>query len=69
MEEVKKHGLNAITFQLVTGRDRFSIVGAYILPSDLNALEEVAKTWQQCPKECMPMLVGDLNIDLESPGG
>ena len=57
---------NIITFHLVTGQDRFYIVGAYIPPSDLNALEEVAKAWQQCPKGCLPMLVGDLNVDLDN---
>ena len=45
------------------GRDRFYIVDAYIPPSDLKALEEIAKAWQQCPKGCMSMRVGDLNDD------
>ena len=64
-----KHGPSVITFQLVTGRDHFFIVGAYIPPSDLNMLEDVAKAWQQCPKGRLPMFVEDLNNDLESPPG
>ena len=61
-----KHGPNVISFQLVTWADRFYIVGCYIPPSDINALEDVAKAWQQCPKDCLSMLVGDLNIDLDT---
>ena len=66
VEEVIKHGPNVISFHLVTGADRFYIVGCYIPPSDTDALEEVAKAWQQCPKDCLPMLVGDLNVDLDT---
>ena len=59
VKEVKKHGPNVLTFQLVTGWDHFFIVGAYIPPSDLNVLEEVTKAWQQCPNGCLPIFVGD----------
>ena len=44
-------------------------MGAHIPPSDLNALEEVLKARQQCLKGCLPILVGGLNVDLESPLG
>ena len=40
VEEVKIWP-NIIAFQLVAGRDCSFIVGAYIIPSDLDALEEV----------------------------
>ena len=45
VEEVRKHGPNVISFQLLTGADQFYIVGCYIPPSDINMLGDVAKTW------------------------
>ena len=41
-------------------------MGAYILPTDLTALTNVEKAWHQYPKGCKPMLIGDLNVNLES---
>ena len=69
VEEVHKHGRNVIAAQVFNGASRFYIIGAYILPSSLTALAEVQKAWLQCPSHCTPMLVGDLNVDLESPPG
>ena len=61
---VKNRGINVLTFELVRGKDRYFVVGVYILSTDLTALANVEKTWRQCPKECKPMLIGDLNINL-----
>jgi exonuclease III len=67
VEEQKIWGPNVLSFQMVTGRDRYFVVGAYISPTDLTALADVDKAWKQCPKGCKPMLLGDLNINLEYP--
>ena len=64
IKEVTKHRPNVITVQLVIHRDSFYIVGYYIPPSDHATLEEVKKAWKQCPKGCLPLLIGDLNVDL-----
>ena len=58
VEETKIVHANVLTFQLVVGAVRFYVVGCYIPPS--NALA-------QRPKGCKPLLIGDLNIDLEYP--
>ena len=67
VEETKTWGPNVITTHLVTGRNRFFVVGGYIPPSDLTTLAQIQKAWDQCPKGCIPLFLGDLNINLESP--
>ena len=67
VEETRECGPNVITFELVTGEDRFYVVGCYIPPSDRVTLEQVRSAWANCPKGCIPMLLGDLNVNLESP--
>lgn len=47
--------------------DRFYIIGCYIPPGDLTALAHVRKVWESCPRRCKPILLGDLNINLEYP--
>ena len=56
-----------MTSQLVTRRNQFYIVGGYIPPSDLTTLTQIQNAWDQCPKGCIPLFLGDLNINLESP--
>ena len=41
VEELHLHGPNVITFQLVTGRRRWNVVGCYIASSDASAIEDV----------------------------
>ena len=67
VEETKTWGPNVITTHLVTGRNQFFVVGGYIPPSDLTTLAQIQKAWDQCPKGCIPLFLGDLNINLESP--
>ena len=67
VEEQQAWGPNVISWHMVTGRERFYCIGAYIPPTDLSALEYIDKAWKACPKHCKPMLMGDLNIDLEYP--
>lgn len=42
-------------------------MGGFIPPSDLTSLEHVTNAWNQCPKGCVPMLIGDLNVNLDAP--
>ena len=65
--ETKIWGPNVLTFELVMGEDLCYVVGAYIPPSNLSTLEHVESAWWQCPKGCKPLLIRDLNINLESP--
>ena len=67
MEETKIPAPNLITFELVTGKDRYYVVEGFIPPSDLTSLEHVTNAWIQCPKGCVPMLIGDLNVRLDAP--
>jgi len=59
VEETRTWGPHTISFQLVTGWDRVYIIGVDIPPSDLEALDQVRLAWQQCPKGCKPLLIGD----------
>ena len=67
VEETRKCGPNVITFELVTAEDRVYVVGCYIPPSDHDMLERVHLTWADCPTGCIPMLLGDLNVNFELP--
>ena len=64
---VKNRGINVLTFELVRGKDRYYVVECYIPSSDLTSLENVRHVWNQCPKGCVPMFIGDLNISLDAP--
>jgi len=67
VKETKVWGPNVLTFQLVTGRHQYYVVGCYIPPSDLATLDDIQKAWNHCPSGARPLLLGDLNINLESP--
>ena len=55
-------GLNVLTFQLVLG-PRGYIIECYISPNNLTTLTQVKHAWQACPKGCLPIMLGDLNIN------
>ena len=54
-------------FQLVLGATRWYIVGCYIPPTNLTTLMHVKQVWLACPKSCLPILLGDLNVNLAAP--
>ncbi len=54
---------NNLTFQLVTGEDRFFVIGAYIPPADTTGVDDLRAAWAKCPPNCKPLLLGDLNFD------
>ena len=68
IEESKIRGPNVLSFELVTGKMRFYVVGAYLPPSDPGtALMHVEQAWKECPNGCKPILLGDLNANILFP--
>ena len=70
VENVKVKGPNVISFQLVTGEEeRWHIVGAYFPPSDKNgkARRLAMAALDDAPGGTKPLLIGDLNSDLDFP--
>jgi hypothetical protein len=67
VEEVELHGPNVLSFQLVLGATRYYILGCYIPANDLTTLMHVEQGWMACPKGCLPIMLGDLNVNLAAP--
>jgi hypothetical protein len=67
VKEVELRGPNVLSFQLVLGATRYYIVGCYILPNNLTTLTHVKQAWMACPKGCLPIVLGDLNVNLATP--
>ena len=61
------HGPNVISAEIVTGNKRYSIVGAYVPPKDTTTLVHITAALDRFPQRRKVILVGDLNIDLDSP--
>ena len=59
-------GPNALAFRMITTRANYYVVGCYIPPHDLGMLEKVKAVCAECPKSFIPMLIGDINIGLDS---
>ena len=70
LEEAKARGPNVITFELMTGTDRYYVVGCYIPPSDVagTTLATIEQAMAEMPKGCIPILIEDLNANLTKPG-
>jgi hypothetical protein len=64
VKEVELRGPNVLSFQLVLGATRYYIVGCYIPPNNLTTLTHVKQAWMACPKGCLPIVLGDLNVNL-----
>ena len=58
---------NLLTFILVTGNERFYCMGVYIPPADVGGEEDLRAAWDACPDDCMPLVLGDLNINFSDP--
>jgi len=58
---------NLLTFLLVTGDERFYCMGVYIPPTDTMGVEDLWAAWEACPEGCMPLVLGDLNINFGKP--
>ena len=58
---------NLLTFQLVTGDERFYCMGIYTPPTDTMGVEDLWAAWEACPEGCIPLVLGDLNINFSEP--
>ncbi len=58
---------NLLTFQLVTGNERFYCMGIYIPPTDTMGVEDLRAAWEACPKGCIPLVLGNLNTNFSNP--
>ena len=58
---------NLLTFKLVTGEERYFVIGAYIPPADMTGVDDLRVAWAARPTNCKPLLLGDLNIDFRAP--
>ena len=67
VEEQREWGPHVLSFRLITGKGQYCVIGAYIPPSDDAPLADIEKAWRSCPKGSKPILLGDLNADIEYP--
>ena len=67
LEETKFFGPHVLAFRVITGGLRFYVVGCYIPPSSTDELRHIRDAYRGCPEGFKPILLGDLNINLESP--
>ena len=58
---------NLLTFQLATGNEQFYCMGIYIPPIDTMGVDDLRATWGVCPTSCVPVVLGDLNINFRDP--
>jgi hypothetical protein len=58
---------NLLTFQLATGSKRFYCMGIYIPPTDTMGVDNLWAAWEACPMGCVPVILGDLNINFRDP--
>jgi hypothetical protein len=58
---------NLITFQLVMGDEQYYVMGIYIPPNNRAGGEDLWLAWKACPANCSPIIMGNLNINVECP--
>ena len=58
---------NLLTFQLVTDDEQFYCMGIYIPPTDTMGVEDLRAACKACPESCIPLILGDLNINFNKP--
>ncbi len=56
-----------LTFVLVAGSCQFFAVGSYIPLNNLSTLTTIEQAWNKCPRGHVPLLLGNLNVNLRSP--
>ena len=68
VESAVLHGPNVISAEIVSGNKRYGIVGAYIPPKDSTTSVHVTAALDRfASRRRQVILVGDLNINLDSP--
>jgi hypothetical protein len=64
VESVTRFGPNVIGFALITGNHKYSYLGGYIPPLDMETMEFIKEALSTLP--LVPrVFLGDLNVDLE----
>jgi hypothetical protein len=64
IETIKRYNPNIISLELVTGKYRFSCVGAYTPPGDMTTIENITIAIERLPRNNPLILLGDLNVDI-----
>ena len=67
IEDIRIHGLNIISLQMVMGRRWWHIVEWYISPSNTSNIEDVVVSIRSWPNGAELLLARDLNANLEEP--
>jgi hypothetical protein len=67
VKAVRPLTLNLMSFQLVTGNERYYVMGIYIPPNCTTGVDDLRVAWEACPTDCTPHVVRDLNIRCEDP--
>ena len=69
IKELRLHSPSVISFQLVTGRRKWHVVGCYISPSNASTIEDVTASIRDQPYGAELLVSGDLNANLAEPEG
>ena len=64
VEELRPYGPNIISFEVVTGRRRWYIIGCYLAPDDARTIDQVVTAMGDQPRGTALVVAGDLNTDL-----
>ena len=64
VEEVRTYGPNVISFEVVTSRRRWYIIGCYIAPDDAWMIERVVTALGYQPQGTALIVAGDFNTNL-----
>ena len=64
MEEVSTYGPNVLSFEVVTGRRRWYIIGCYIAPDDARTIERVITAMGDQSRGTALIVAGEFNTDL-----
>ena len=66
VEEVRQYGPNVLSFEVVSGRRRWYIIGCYLAPDDARAIERVVTSLGDQPRGTTLIVAGDLNTVWET---
>ena len=56
-----------MTARIIAGEHKYYVVGCYCPPKDLVAWEYAQKAYKQCPQGFVPIVMGDINVDVDRP--
>ena len=61
---MRTYGPNVLSFEVVTGRRRWYIIGCYIAPDDARTIDRVVTALGYQPRGTALIVAGDFNTDL-----